>query len=51
MMVMAGGLGEIGVLGAGTGDLSRAPVAEDAKDRVAVYIKQKEMATRGVVQI
>lgn len=47
----AEGLGDIGGWGAGTGDLSWGPLVGDGVDRMAGYIKQKEMGTQSIVQI
>lgn len=45
------GIGDIGGWGVGGGDLSVAPVEKDGADRLAGYIKHKEMGTLGIVRI
>lgn len=45
--VKAEGLGHIGSWGEGTSHSSRGPV----ENRMAGYIKQKEMGVRGILQI
>lgn len=47
----AEGHGDIGAWGAGTGNLWTGPVEECGIDRMAGYIKEKEMGIEGIVQI